>query len=209
ADDTRIEERDLHVIPVLAVDGTVPLQTMIEEFALPADLVVRQLAGVIRARNDELRLSIRAGGVRRPAVLIEATRAESLRVGVVEHQIGREMPGEVAAALEAGLGVAQVGPIQVEGLRLAADCGGSAVKAAETACHAAVGGVVEAEVARPGGDGQDLRNDVEVHRCEEGRLLCLAYGVLVKGSRRRVDAGEDDGRSRGGADVCEAAGVAG
>src|SRR6202044_3904032 len=36
AQQTGIEERDLHIVPVLAVDGAVPLKAMIEEFRFPA-----------------------------------------------------------------------------------------------------------------------------------------------------------------------------
>ena len=43
ADHPGVEELDLHVIPVLAVHGAVPLQAVVEEFRLPADLVVGQL----------------------------------------------------------------------------------------------------------------------------------------------------------------------
>src|ERR1700688_3446412 len=39
---TRVEKGDLHVVPVLPIHGSVPLQAMVEEFRLPADLIVRQ-----------------------------------------------------------------------------------------------------------------------------------------------------------------------
>src|SRR5450755_4361340 len=39
---TGVEEGDLDVVPVLLVDGPVPLQAMVEKFGLPADFVVGQ-----------------------------------------------------------------------------------------------------------------------------------------------------------------------
>ena len=38
-----IEERDLHVVPVLPIDRAVPLQAVIQEFGFPADFVVGQI----------------------------------------------------------------------------------------------------------------------------------------------------------------------
>ena len=65
ADQARIEEGDLDVVPVLPVDGAVPLQAVSEEFRLPADLVVGQLVRLIGARDQVLSYAVRAGGVLR------------------------------------------------------------------------------------------------------------------------------------------------
>ena len=44
-EDPRIEEGDLYVVPVLAVDRAVPLQAVVEEFGFPADFVVGEIVG--------------------------------------------------------------------------------------------------------------------------------------------------------------------
>src|SRR6266478_3466655 len=46
AQQTGIEEGDLHIVPVLTVDGAIPLKAMVEELGFPADLVVRELDGI-------------------------------------------------------------------------------------------------------------------------------------------------------------------
>src|SRR5713226_7628472 len=78
ADQTGVEESDLDVVPVLPVHGPVPLQAMVEKFGLPADFIVRQLVGLVRAGNQVLLHRIRAVSMLRPAVLVEAARAKAL-----------------------------------------------------------------------------------------------------------------------------------
>ena len=73
---------------------------------------------------------------------------------------------------------------------------------------AAGGGVVELEVARAGGEGQNLRNEVEVDRGEESGLLGFAHRVLIEGDVVALHARIHDGRAGECADVAEAAGVA-
>src|SRR5690348_5897832 len=105
---------------------------MIEELRLPTDLVVGELVRLVRARDEVLRVAVGAEYVRRATVLVESARAESLRERVVDHGVGRDVPGEVGAALEARLGVFQVLRIEVEVVDEAA-AGGIALLEAEEA----------------------------------------------------------------------------
>src|SRR5882672_5622395 len=112
----RVEESDLDVVPVLAVHGSVPLQATIEEFRLPADLVVGQLVGRVRPGNRVLRHSIWPRGVdEEAAILVEATRAEALRERVIHHYVRCDVPGQIPAALVAGFGVLEILRVEVEG----------------------------------------------------------------------------------------------
>src|SRR4051794_10714636 len=77
ADQAGVEEGHLDIVPGLLVDGAVPLQAVAEEFRLPADLVVGQLVGLIRARNEVLSHAIRAGGMLCATVLVEPAWAEA------------------------------------------------------------------------------------------------------------------------------------
>src|SRR6266481_5310672 len=40
------DQEDLPIVPVLTVDGAIPLKAMVEELGFPADLVVRELVGI-------------------------------------------------------------------------------------------------------------------------------------------------------------------
>src|SRR5580692_2805337 len=90
---------------------------MIEEFGLPAELIVGESVGGVRARGGELRHAIGPGCITKEAtVLIEAARPEALREGVIHHRVRHEMPGQVRTALPAGLRAAQI--LRVEVIRI-------------------------------------------------------------------------------------------
>src|SRR5256885_3518749 len=160
---------------------------MVEEFRLPADLIVRQLVRRVGLGNDELRYEGRGEGMVRAAVLIEATRAKALRERVIHHGVRCEVPGEVRAALEAGLGVLEIRCVEVVRVKwiVAATGWHAAFEAAETGEHAARRGVVEAEMTRAGGDPQPPRDQGEGDPGKQGRLL--------RTEKRRVG---EEGRSR-------------
>src|SRR5450631_4704008 len=116
------------------------------------------------------------------ATLVEAARAKALRVGVVNHRVGRDMPGHIDAALVAGLAIRQVLRVKVvRERRQTAVRLNALLEAAETARNAACGRVLEDEMPRPGGERQHLRNQIEIERGEEGGLLGRAPCVLVEG----------------------------
>src|SRR5256885_460992 len=52
--DARIEEGDLHILPVFLVYRPVPLQAVVKEFRLPAELVIGQIIGRVRQRRAVL-----------------------------------------------------------------------------------------------------------------------------------------------------------
>src|SRR6185437_1899291 len=81
---------------------------MVEEFRLPTDLIIGQLVGGVGAGYQGLIHPRRAGSMGGAAVRVEAAGPKALRVGVVEHGIRGDMPGQVRAALEAGLGVVEI-----------------------------------------------------------------------------------------------------
>src|SRR5438105_14836324 len=85
--------------------------------------------------------------MRLAAVLVEAARAEALRVRVVHHDVRRDVPGEIAAALVAGFGVGEIRRVEVEARAAPASAGPHAcLEATERRQHAAGHGVVEAEM---------------------------------------------------------------
>src|SRR5882762_4065470 len=178
----RVEESDLDVVPVLAVHGSVPLQATIEEFRLPADLVVGQLVGRVRPGNRVLRYSIWPRGVdEEAAVLVEAARAEALRERVIHHYVRCDVPGQIPAALVAGFGVLEILRVEVEGGSGPASTGRDAsLEATETGQDAASQGVLEAEMPCTERHRQHLRNQIEVDGGEESRLLRFAHLVLVE-----------------------------
>src|SRR6516162_6073665 len=114
-------------------------------------------------------------------ILVESARAKTLREGVVEHDIRRDVPGEIRAAANAGLGVGKIVMVQVVAVvrrakggrrvgvgivRHVAAIGSTgdettvqaALEAAETSERASLHGVFEAEPARARGDRQGLGN---------------------------------------------------
>ena len=164
AERRRVVERELHVVPVHLVHGAVELQAMVEEFGLEADLVVGERVRRIAQRRGVLRIL----GRRRVQIrlashrAVEAARPKALRVGVVHHHVGRDVPGQVAAALEAvvrgvfifcidagGAGVASIGHI------------GATQRCGVLRSHLVLAVVVVARAAR---QGEHLRDDVEVDR---------------------------------------------
>src|SRR5438105_1786421 len=147
--------------------------------------------------------------MRLAAVLVEAARAEALRVRVVHHDVRRDVPGEIAAALVAGFGVGEIRRVEVEARAAPASAGPHAcLEATERRQHAAGHGVVEAEMPRPGRDRQHLRDQVVINRGEESQLFRVAHLILVEGSVVALHAGIHYRRVGERADVRLAAGVA-
>src|SRR5229473_338213 len=144
----------------------------------------------------------------RTAVLVEAAGAKALRIGGVHHGVRRDVPGDVSPALEAGLGVMQVLRVEIEIISETTGGGRTLVEAEETTRDAAHRGIRETEVARAGGQGQYLRDDVEIHRREKRRLFGFAQRVLIKRGRGALNAGIRDGGARRRSDVRKAAGIA-
>ena len=67
--EARIEERNLHVVPLFLVQRAVPLQGMVEEFGLPANLVVVELVGIAH-----LQASVGAFATKRERDRVQATQ---------------------------------------------------------------------------------------------------------------------------------------
>src|ERR1700730_17814953 len=102
--------------------------------------------------------------MRRIAVLVEAARPKALRERVIHHDIRCDVPGEVPAALEAGLGIREPRVVQVVAEVGAGRWGNMAsslrrapLEAAETGRDTARRGVVEAEMTRAQRERQHLR----------------------------------------------------
>ena len=116
----RVEQRQLHAAPVHDVVGAVDLQPVRKPLGLEADLVVDQRIGVIADGLQELIAVLYGRRVGSHALLrdhaavdirlsaVEATRTETLRVSVISHRIGRDVPGEVAAIDVAAFALLQV-----------------------------------------------------------------------------------------------------
>src|ERR1700726_1721335 len=74
---------------------------MIQKFGLHADLLVGQRVGRVARWLEQLLHAIRTRRDQTLARLsIETARAITLRISVVEQNVGCDMPGEVAAAAE-------------------------------------------------------------------------------------------------------------
>src|ERR1700734_603211 len=113
---------------------------------------------------------------------IEATRPKTLRVGVVRHDVRRYVPGQVAPALEAVLGLVQVD-------REAATAGRSAGSVENVdggrgaALHAELRTLLElivVEVARTAGQRQYLRDQIKIDGGEKCSLPVTAPHVLAE-----------------------------
>src|SRR4029077_597307 len=109
-----IEERYLSVFPVFLVERSVPLQAVVEELRLPAELVVGQIIGNVRERRAVLRDAVRVRDVAGGAA-VKSARTEALGPGVVSEHIRQDVPRQVGAALEALVGRLQVLAIDVGG----------------------------------------------------------------------------------------------
>src|ERR1700674_5747215 len=114
--------------------------------------------------------------MRRIAVLGEAARPNALRERVVHDGVWCDVPCEVLAALEAGLGVGEPRVVQVVAVigagrwgNMASGCRRAPLEATETSRDAARRVVVEAEMTRARRGRQHLGNDVEVDGRKESR----------------------------------------
>ena len=157
---------------------------MAEELGLEADLVVGQRVRRERERLDVLRGALRVRARHRvehrlverlAARAVEPARPVTLRVGVVEHRVRCDVPGDVAAPLRAlVLNVETltvfVGAVAVAGCR--------GLEAAERGADPAPLVELVVVVAHATGDRQHLREDVEVDRGELGNLPVALVGVL-------------------------------
>src|SRR6185437_6962536 len=147
ADHAGIEELDLHVGPLVVIHRAVPLQPVVEELGLPADLVVREVVGRIRPWNHILWRAVWADTVQGAAVLVEASRTKALGEGVIHHYVRTRVPGEVGAYPFTVLRVGQALRVEV-GARagLAAAGRRASLETAEAREDAARFGVEEAEM---------------------------------------------------------------
>ena len=98
AEQAGIEEGDLYIVPVLTVDGAIPLKAVVEELGFPADLVVREAVGMPCARKQVLILAVRPIDMRRAPILVEPARPEPLGPGVIHHDVRHDVPREFCAS---------------------------------------------------------------------------------------------------------------
>src|SRR6266481_10145418 len=142
----------------------------------------------------------------RASILIEAARPESLRPGVIHHDVRHDVPGEIRAVLEPRFRAAEVLRIEiVRERRRAAARRCARLVAPETQHYAAFVRILEQEMARARGESQHLGYQVEVDRGEERGLFRFTRGVLIKRFSRRPDTGGVDRAPRERAQVGEAA----
>ena len=92
---------------------------------------------------------------------IEGPGSEPLRPGVVDQRIRHEVPGQIGAALETRVGRLEVFSVDVG--RVVCTRWWTCLVAEEAAGHRPCLFVVEMVIACAGGDGEHLRNDVEIH----------------------------------------------
>src|SRR6202789_627671 len=140
--------------------------------------------------------------------LIESARPKALRPRVIHHEIRRDVPGQIPAALEAGLGVVQVLRVEIVIVDETSPGRDALLEATETAADAALRGVVEVEIPRADRERQHLRYQVVVDRREESQLLRVARGVLREGGVVALNAGIRHRRPGCRAYVREAAAIA-
>src|SRR5579883_2388013 len=119
------------------------------------------------------------GGAR---AAVEAPWPEALRVGGIDHGIGRDVPGQVESAASASisLGVFQrrkVGPMVRRGIAL------GTVEAPRVVAR--LKGLL-LEEARSGGERKYFRQDIEVHGSENGILVVTAHDVVDEAGARRT-----------------------
>src|SRR5216683_6780447 len=126
-------------------------------------------------------------------ILVETTRPESLRPGVIHHDVRRDVPCEIGAALEPRFRALEVLRIEiVRERRRAAARRCARLVAPETRHDAAFVRILEQEMARARGESQHLGYQVEVDRGEERGLFRFTRGVLIKRFTRRSDPGRVD-----------------
>src|SRR5262249_47330659 len=151
AQHARIEEGDLYVVPVFLVERPVPLQTVVEEFRLPADLLVGQVVGREGQRRTVQLDALWIVDVT-TEVAVEGTGRDPLGPGEVREHVGEDVPGHFPATPGTGLGVTQISPVDVGG-------GGqtgrrSRLVATKTAGYGTLLEIVEMKVPGTAGDGQ-------------------------------------------------------
>lgn len=157
-----------------------------QEGALHADFLVLQGVGTVTVGLVEL---IDAAWARRDGAgrAVEGTRPETLGEGVIGHDIRRDMPCDVAAALQACVGLAVIGGVDVDKSAHASAIGN--IEAARPS--AVLGAHLELAIlipARATGNGENVRDDVIVDRSEERSLVIATLCVLAKGGGVAADA---------------------
>src|ERR1700726_3698048 len=157
---------------------------MIQKFGLHADLLVGQRVGRVARWLEQLLHAIRTRRDQTLARLsIETARAITLRISVVEQNVGCDMPGEVAAAAETVERLSQANLVEVL-------TGGAGIRYVGARCARVIlrSGLefVVMIPARATGDRQHLRNDVKVDGGEQRVLFVAALQVLAE--RRGVAA---------------------
>src|SRR6201999_2325657 len=158
----------------------VELQAVIEELRLPADLVVGEGVRRVAVRLLVLRIAVTILGDARDGT-VERTRPETLREGVVGHDVGSDVPGQVAAAAEATVDLVEILPTDA-GVTGGAGTVGTVLAPRRRGVLRAGFELGVAIPARAAGDGQHLGNDVEVRGAEHCRLLVAALGVFAERS---------------------------
>src|SRR5262249_39254859 len=108
-----IEEQELHAVPLHLIAGEVHNQSVVQQRSLDPDLLVLQRVRTISEGFVELIDATGAGGnsARGP---VEGTRTEALGEGVVCHDVRRDVPGDVGAALYTRIGLAVMRGIDVD-----------------------------------------------------------------------------------------------
>src|SRR5215831_12075444 len=190
ARDARIEDRDLGVLPVFLINRAVELEAAVQPLGLPACLVVGERIGRVCERWREYPVNGRTRCDDRGRA-VEAARAESLRPGVIDQRLVGDVPGKVRAAPEtlvSGVEVLGIEVVQVAdhtglhrahtGVRRRDAVVGAEYLAAEAADIRAHLEILRLVPARAAGDGQLLRDQVEVDRGEQRGLLVAARDVV-------------------------------
>src|SRR5260370_39058883 len=130
-------------------------------------------------------------------VLVETTRPESLGPGGIHHDVRRDVPCEIGAALEPRFRALEVLRIEIVRVRRrAADRRYGRLVAPETRHDTPFVRILEREMARARGKCQHLGYQVEVNRAEERGLLRFTRGVLIKRFTRRSDPARVDRAAR-------------
>src|SRR5207302_523436 len=119
-DDVESGQSNLRVVPVLLIERAIPLDAPIYPPRLPAELTVGQVVwreidgchiAPVLTRLHLPRLAVRSQRRitrwrdRRP---IKTTGAKTLRPGVVQQRILGDLPAQVRAAFEAGIGLVEM-----------------------------------------------------------------------------------------------------
>src|ERR1022692_3450049 len=195
------------MVPILLIDGAVPLDAPIPPHRLPSQLVVSEGVG----REDQTRIPtfvkvclcfprIGTRCKRRTTAAtggpIKAARAEALRPGVVQERILSDFPAEICAAPEAGKSPLKMVSIEIDEVlivRLVHAGIGCIRKIDELAPETSHGRAhlpgLGPGIARAGRQRQLLWNKFEVDGCIGRFLAVTARDVVEPAVAERPDVG--------------------